>query len=98
MAQAAISAVAQPTAGRELWHQYAAMAIMVALLVAAPFTVYPVFLMGVLCFALFASAFNLLLGFGGLLSFGHAAYFGVASYVSAYTAKDWRLTPELAIL
>ena len=54
--------------------------------------------MKVLCFALFACAFNLLLGYGGLLSFGHAAYFGMASYVSAYTAKHWGLTPELAIL
>jgi branched-chain amino acid transport system permease protein len=67
-------------------------------LVAAPFVIYPVFLMKVLCFALFALAFNLLLGYGGLLSFGHAAYFGMASYVSAYTAKYWGLTPELAIL
>jgi branched-chain amino acid transport system permease protein len=54
--------------------------------------------MKVLCFALFASAFNLLLGYGGLLSFGHAAYFGMASYVSAHAAKVWGLTPELAIL
>jgi branched-chain amino acid transport system permease protein len=51
-----------------------------------------------LCFALFALAFNLLLGYGGLLSFGHAAYFGMASYISAYGAKHWGLTPELAIL
>jgi branched-chain amino acid transport system permease protein len=69
-----------------------------ALLLVAPFVLYPVFLMKVLCFALFACAFNLLLGYGGLLSFGHAAYFGMASYVSAYTAKMWGLTPELAIL
>lgn len=68
------------------------------LLVIAPFVAYPVFVMKVLCFALFAVAFNLLLGYGGLLSFGHAAYFGMASYVSAYTAKSWGLTPELAIL
>ncbi|MFC5420488.1 MAG: branched-chain amino acid ABC transporter permease [Stutzerimonas stutzeri] len=67
-------------------------------LVIAPFVAYPVFVMKVLCFALFALAFNLLLGYGGLLSFGHAAYFGMASYVSAYTAKHWGLTPELAIL
>src|SRR5918912_1420968 len=58
----------------------------------------PAFVMKVLCFALFALAFNLLLGYGGLLSFGHAAYFGMASYVSAYTAKMWGLTPELAIV
>ncbi len=64
----------------------------------APAFVYPVFLMKVLCFALFASAFNLLFGYAGLLSFGHAAFFGLASYVSAYTAKFWGITPELAIL
>jgi branched-chain amino acid transport system permease protein len=68
------------------------------LLLVAPFLLYPVFLMKVLCFALFACAFNLLLGYGGLLSFGHAAYFGMASYVSAYTAKFWGITPELSIL
>jgi branched-chain amino acid transport system permease protein len=51
-----------------------------------------------MCFALFACAFNLLLGYGGLLSFGHAAFFGSASYVSAHAAKVWGLTPELAVL
>jgi branched-chain amino acid transport system permease protein len=69
-----------------------------ALILVAPFVAYPVFVMKVMCFALFALAFNLLLGYGGLLSFGHAAYFGMASYVCAYTAKHWGLTPELAIL
>lgn len=76
-------------------------AIFVALLVAglfAPFILSPVFVMKVLCFALFAAAFNLLLGYGGLLSFGHAAYFGSASYICAYAAKAWGLTPELAIM
>ncbi len=68
------------------------------LLAIAPLVLYPVFLMKVLCFALFACAFNLLLGYGGLLSFGHAAYFGMASYLSAYSAKMWGLPPELAIL
>ena len=68
------------------------------LLVLAPMVLYPVYLMKVLCFALFALAFNLLLGYGGLLSFGHAAYFGMASYLSAYSAKTWGLTPEVAIL
>ena len=68
------------------------------LLAVAPLVLYPVYLMKVLCFALFALAFNLLLGYGGLLSFGHAAYFGMASYLSAYSAKMWGLTPELAIL
>ena len=71
---------------------------LLAVLLVAPFQFYPVFLMKVLCFALFASAFNLLLGFGGLLSFGHAAYFGTASYIAAHAAKVWGLTPELAIL
>jgi branched-chain amino acid transport system permease protein len=68
------------------------------LLAVGPFVLYPVFLMKVLCFALFACAFNLLIGYGGLLSFGHAAYFGMASYVCAHAAKVWGLTPEVAIL
>ena len=67
-------------------------------LAAAPLVFYPVFLMKVMCFGLFACAFNLLLGYGGLLSFGHAAYFGMASYVAAYTAKVYGVTPEVAIL
>jgi branched-chain amino acid transport system permease protein len=79
-------------------HHRVAFVVLTAALVAAPFFIYPVFAMNVLCFALFASAFNLLLGYGGLLSFGHAAFFGMASYVSAYAAKNWGLTPELAIL
>ena len=66
--------------------------------VAAPFALYPVFLMKVLCFALFAGAFNLLIGFAGLLSFGHAAFFGAAAYVTAHAAKVWTLPPELALL
>lgn len=64
----------------------------------APFVVYPVFLMKVLCFALFACAFNLLLGYAGLLSFGHAAFFGGGAYVAAHAALVWQLTPEVAIL
>src|SRR3954468_18358115 len=68
------------------------------LLAVLPFILYPVYLMKVLCFALFALAFNLLLGYGGLLSFGHAAYFGMASYLCAYTAKHLGFTPEVAIL
>ena len=72
--------------------------VMLALIIIAPFAVYPVILMKMLCFALFACAFNLLIGYVGLLSFGHAAYFGMGGYVAAYTAKVWHLTPELAIL
>lgn len=73
-------------------------AVLLVLLIGLPFFVYPIFAMKVMCFALFAAAFNLLLGFGGLLSFGHAAYFGGASYVAAHAAKVWGLTPELAVL
>lgn len=79
-------------------HHMVIFVALLALAVVAPFALYPVFLMKILCFALFACAFNLLLGFGGLLSFGHAAYFGMASYVCAHASKIWGLTPELAIL
>ncbi|MDN5788515.1 branched-chain amino acid ABC transporter permease [Pseudorhodobacter sp.] len=72
--------------------------VLLAALIVLPFVVYPIFAMKVMCFALFAAAFNLLLGFGGLLSFGHAAYFGGASYIAAHAAKVWGLTPELAVL
>jgi branched-chain amino acid transport system permease protein len=75
-----------------------AMAAMLGLLLAAPFFLYPVFLMKALCFALFACAFNLLIGYGGLLSFGHAMFLGTAGYVTAHAAKVWGLTPELAIV
>ena len=64
----------------------------------APFALYPTFLMKVLCFALFASAFNLLLGYVGLLSFGHEAFFGGAAYVCGYLCKELGWTPELGIL
>jgi branched-chain amino acid transport system permease protein len=72
--------------------------ILIALALAAPFVLYPVFLMKALCFALFACAFNLLIGYVGLLSFGHAAFFGIAGYVTAHSAKVWGLPPEIAIL
>ncbi|MEJ2792890.1 branched-chain amino acid ABC transporter permease [Iodobacter sp. LRB] len=64
----------------------------------APFVVYPIFAMELMCFALFACAFNLLLGFGGLLSFGHAAFFGSAAYLCGHAIKNWGLSPELGIL
>ncbi len=73
-------------------------AVGVVLLLAAPFFVYPVFLMKILCFALFASAFNLLLGYTGLLSFGHATFFGGAAYFTAHSVKEWGFSPELGIL
>src|SRR5258706_10630639 len=74
-------------------------AAMVLLLAIAPFVgIYPVFLMKALCFALFACAFNLLLGFGGLLSFRHAMFLGPARYVSAHAAKILGFPFELAVL
>jgi branched-chain amino acid transport system permease protein len=79
-------------------HQRTAFIVMVVLLATAPLLVYPVFMMKVMCFALFACAFNLLIGYVGLLSFGHAMFFGLASYASAHAAKVWGFTPELAIL
>ncbi len=75
-----------------------AIALLAALLIAAPFFVYPYFLAQALCFALFAVAFNLLVGYAGLLSFGHALFFGAAAYFSAQAAKAWGWPPELAIL
>src|SRR5229473_4645995 len=72
--------------------------VLIALALVAPFVLYPVFLMKALCFALFACAFNLLIGYVGLLSFGHAAFFGTAGYLTAHSAKVWGLPPELAIL
>lgn len=72
--------------------------ILLVIGLAAPFLVYPVFLMKLYCFALFACAFNLLLGYAGLLSFGHAAFFGGAAYVTGYLVKNTGLTPELGIL
>ena len=74
------------------------LAAALGVLAAAPFFFYPIFLMKILCFALFAAAFNLLLGYTGLLSFGHAAFFGGAAYVTAFTVKEWGVTPEVGVL
>jgi branched-chain amino acid transport system permease protein len=79
-------------------HQRAAFAVMLAFFLVAPVVAYPVFLMKVMCFALFACAFNLLIGYGGLLSFGHAMFLGTAGYASAHAAKVWGFPPEFAIL
>lgn len=73
-------------------------AIVLAVALALPFYLYPVFLMKVLCFALFACAFNLLIGYTGLLSFGHAAFFGGAGYVSGHAVKMMGLPMELSLL
>jgi branched-chain amino acid transport system permease protein len=87
--------VANAHSGRD---EEVAFVIMAAVLLVAPFVVYPFFLMQALCIALFACAFNLLVGYVGLLSFGHAMFLGLASYVSAHAAKVWGLDPGLAIL
>ncbi|TMD09552.1 MAG: branched-chain amino acid ABC transporter permease, partial [Chloroflexi bacterium] len=71
---------------------------LIGLAIVAPFFLYPVFLMKALCMALFACAFNLLLGYVGLLSFGHAAFFGSASYITAHAVKVWGVPTELGIL
>jgi branched-chain amino acid transport system permease protein len=96
---ASVAEAQQVKSSREtVWSQAVAATIMVAFLVGAPFVLYPVFLMKALCFALFACAFNLLIGYVGLVSFGHALYFGWASYLAAYAAKSWGLPPEISIL
>ncbi|MBB3319654.1 MULTISPECIES: branched-chain amino acid ABC transporter permease [unclassified Rhizobium] len=78
--------------------QTAFLIIGLLLLLLAPFFFYPIFLMKLLCFALFACAFNLLLGYTGLLSFGHATFFGGAAYFTAHAVKEWGFSPELGIL
>jgi branched-chain amino acid transport system permease protein len=93
-----VDPLAQKPSALRTQSETVAFGVMVAALVIAPFVTYPLFLMQAMCFALFASAFNLLVGYVGLLSFGHALYFGWASYLSAHAAKVWGLTPELAIL
>lgn len=96
MAEATLPSAAQQS-GTSRW-EWLLVALGIALLVAAPFFLYPIFIMKMMCFALFAAAFNLLLGYTGLLSFGHAAFFGGAAYVSAYVVKVWGLTPEFGVL
>eukprot|EP01036_Dinobryon_divergens_P038106 gene38106-49964_t len=72
--------------------------LLLALVLAPFFGAYPVFVMKLMCFALFAAAFNLLLGFTGLLSFGHAAFLGGSAYVAGHAMKVWGLTPELGLI
>lgn len=73
-------------------------AVLLLLLLVAPFAIYPVFLMKFLCFALFACAFNLMLGFVGMLSFGHAAFLSTGGYVTGYLMINSGITPEVGIL
>jgi branched-chain amino acid transport system permease protein len=103
MAEGNFAASAAPEIERQVFFgftraQAIAFVALAAFVAISPFFLYPVFLMKVLCFALFACAFNLLIGYVGLLSFGHAAYFGMGAYVSAHAAKVWGLSPELAIV
>ena len=101
MEQRVAEPIATPEVQPTVWRTQSAtilFVVMVVGLIVAPFFTYPLFLMQAMCFALFACAFNLLIGYVGLLSFGHALYFGWASYLSAYSAKAWGFTPELAIL
>jgi branched-chain amino acid transport system permease protein len=89
---------AQPHHTAINWSDVGFFAGLGVILALAPLFASPTFLMKTLCFALFATSFNFLLGYGGLMSFGHAAYFGMASYVSAYTARYWGFGPGLAIV
>jgi branched-chain amino acid transport system permease protein len=89
--------VSPDEAGRG-WIQILALIAAIVILTGAYFLLYPVFVMNVLCFALFAASFNLLFGYAGLMSFGHAAFFGGAAYITAYLIKDWNAAPEIGIL
>jgi len=93
-----MSAVLPAVKSGEVGAQRITFVVMLAFFILGPLVMYPVFLMKVMCFALFAAAFNLLIGFVGLLSFGHAMFLGTAGYVCAHAAKVWGFTPELAIL
>ncbi len=98
MATSTAPLAAPSMSGAGLGHQKIAFLILAGFFALAPLVVYPVFLMKVMCFALFACAFNLLIGFGGLLSFGHAMFLGTAGYAAAHSAKVWGFTPELALI
>jgi branched-chain amino acid transport system permease protein len=97
MTETASPIVAHDPAWEARYHR-GSLAVMVVAFAVAPFLMYPQFAMQLLCFALFACAFNLLIGFGGLLSFGHAMFFGMGSYLAAHAAKVWGFPVELAIL
>jgi branched-chain amino acid transport system permease protein len=94
----AVESVTAPIEKARPRDELVAFLIMLALLSVAPLAIYPFFLMQALCFALFACAFNLLVGYVGLLSFGHAMFLGSAGYFSAHMAKVWGWPPELCIV
>src|SRR6201991_1176933 len=90
---------AVPATDRSTSDEMIAFVIMAVLLAAVPLTpIYPYFVMQALCFALFACAFNLLIGYSGLLSFGHAMFLGTAGYASAHALKVWGFSPEAGIV
>ena len=95
---AATSPAAPPERDFTARFERVAFVVMTLAFLALPYLIYPRFAMQLLCFALFACAFNLLIGFGGLLSFGHAMFFGMGSYLAAHAALVWKLPVELAIL
>jgi branched-chain amino acid transport system permease protein len=93
-----ITDIAVPAKGRTA-DEMVAFAVMTVLLLIVPLTgIYPYFVMQALCFALFACAFNLLIGYSGLLSFGHAMFLGTAGYVTAHALKEWGTSPEIGIV
>lgn len=90
-----MTSIQSPARSGSVVRMFVALAV---LGIAAPFLIYPTLLMKILCFALFACAFNLLLGYAGLLSFGHAAFFGGSAYVTGWLCREMGLTPELGLL
>lgn len=96
---ATITENATPTKDRSMADEIVVFIVMAVLFAAAPLTgIYPYFVMQALCFALFACAFNLLIGYSGLLSFGHSMFLGTAGYFTAYSLKAWGVPPALGIL
>src|SRR6201989_388334 len=90
---------AVPTKARSTSDEMIVFVVMTAGLLIVPLTgIYPYFVMQALCFALFACAFNLLIGYSGLLSFGHSMFLRTAGYATAYSLKAWGATPEISIL
>lgn len=90
---------AVPVKNRSTADELIGFVIMAVVLAVVPLTgIYPYFVMQALCFALFACAFNLLIGYSGLLSFGHSMFLGTAGYATAYSLKAWGATPEISIL
>src|ERR1700755_2382572 len=88
-----------PVTPRTIRDEMILFAVMAAALAVVPFTgIYPYFVMQALCFALFACAFNLLIGYGGLLSFGHAMFLGTGGYVTAHALKVWGVEPEVGVV